>query len=71
MVHDRAVAKVDVNAGRINARTSGSFALVRTPLHFPSDRDCLDLVTATVGKFDMAEVTMAWIHKPWSWATWR
>jgi hypothetical protein len=51
-----------VNAGRINATTSGSLAAVRTPLHFPSDRECLELLTATVGKFDPAEVTMGWIR---------
>ncbi len=62
VIHDRALEKIDVNAGRINARTSGSLAAVRTPLHFPSDRECLDLLRATVGKFDPAEITMGWIR---------
>lgn len=62
VIHDRVLDRIDVNAGRINARTSGSLAAVRTPLHFPSDRECLDLLFATVGKFDPADVTVGWIR---------
>ena len=62
VIHDRVLERIDVNAGRINARTSGSLAAVRTPLHFPTDRECLDLLMATVGKFDPADVTIAWIR---------
>jgi hypothetical protein len=62
VIHDRVLERIDVNAGRINATTSGSLAAVRTPLHFPSDRECLELLTATAGKFDPAEVTMGWIR---------
>jgi hypothetical protein len=62
VIHDRVLDRIDVNAGRINARTSGSLAAVRTPLHFPSDRECIDLLTATVGKFKVEDVTMGWIR---------
>jgi hypothetical protein len=62
VIHDRVLKKIDVNAGRINATTSGSLAAVRTPLHFPSDRECLELLAATVGKFDPGAVTMGWIR---------
>jgi hypothetical protein len=62
VIHNRVLEKIDVNAGRINARTSGSLAAVRTPLHFPSDRECLDLLCATVGKFNPADITMGWIR---------
>jgi hypothetical protein len=62
VVHDRLIAKMDVGAGRVNAMTSGSLAAVRTPLHFSSDRECLDLAMSTVGKFDKNLVTVAWIH---------
>jgi hypothetical protein len=62
VIHDRVLERIDVNAGRINARTSGSLAAVRTPLHFPSDRECLDLLMATVGKFDPADITIGWIR---------
>jgi hypothetical protein len=62
VMHDRVLERIDVNAGRINAMTSGSLAAVRTPLHFASDRECLELLMATVGKFDPAEITMGWIR---------
>jgi hypothetical protein len=62
VLHDRMLPKIDVNAGRVNAVTSGSLALVRTPLHCATDRECFDLVAATVGKFDRKDVTIAWIR---------
>ena len=62
VIHDRLLAKVDVTPGRLNAVVSGSLALVRTPLHCPSDRECFDLVAATVGKFDLADVRVGWIR---------
>ncbi len=62
VIHDRVLERIDVNAGRINATTSGSLAAVRTPLHFPSDRECLELLMATVGKFDQEAVTIGWIR---------
>jgi hypothetical protein len=61
-IHDRVLERIDVNAGRINATTSGSLAAVRTPLHFPSDRECIALLSATVGKFESEDVTMGWIR---------
>ncbi len=62
VLHDRMIEKIDVKAGRVNALTSGSLALVRTPLHFASARECFDLAAATVGKFDPADLTIAWIR---------
>ncbi len=62
VLHERMIPKIDVKAGRVNALTSGSLALVRTPLHFASDRECFDLAAATVGKFDPADLTIAWIR---------
>ena len=62
VIHDRLLEKVDVAAGRTNARTSGSLAAVRTPLHFASDRECLDLLFKTVGKFNDDDVTIGWIR---------
>ena len=62
VVNSRVLAKLDQNAGRVNAETAGSLALVRVPLHFPTDRECFDLVANTVGKPNREEVTVAWIH---------
>lgn len=61
VVHDRLVDKMDVNAGRVNAVTSGSLAAVRVPLHFASDKECFDLAAATVGKLNPADATAVWI----------
>ena len=61
VIHDAVLERVDVQAGRLNAMTSGSLATVRTPLHFPSDRECIELLAGTVGKLRPADVTIAWI----------
>lgn len=62
VLHDRVVEKIDVEAGRINALTSGSLGLVKIPLHFASDRECFDLAAETVGRFNPEELTVAWIR---------
>lgn len=62
IVHSRLVAKLDPHAGRVNAETAGSLAMVRVPLHFPTDRECLDLLAKTVGKLHREDVTMVWIR---------
>jgi hypothetical protein len=61
VVHDRLVAKVDPESTWVNAVTSGSLAAVRTPIHYASDRKCIETLAQTVGKAAMAEVTMGWI----------
>jgi hypothetical protein len=62
VVHDDVLPHVNLQVSGLNARTSGSLATVKIPMHFPSDRECIDLLTVTVGKLNPAEVTMAWIH---------
>ncbi|HVW07105.1 MAG TPA: hypothetical protein VHC90_00900 [Bryobacteraceae bacterium] len=62
VVHDDVLPRVNLHATGLNARTSGSLAAVRIPLHYPSDRECIDLLTVTVGKLNPADVTIAWIH---------
>ena len=62
VLHDRVIPKIDVNAGRVNALASGSLGLVKTPLHFASDRECIDVLAASVGKFEREDVTIAWIR---------
>jgi hypothetical protein len=62
VVHDNMLPRVDARVSGLNARTSGSLATVRIPMHFPSDRECIDLLTVTVGKLNPADVTIAWIH---------
>ena len=62
MVHDRLVAKVDPESTLVNAVTSGSLAIVRTPAHFASDRKCIETLGKTVGKEELSEVTIGWIR---------
>ncbi|HUS07979.1 MAG TPA: hypothetical protein VMZ52_16870 [Bryobacteraceae bacterium] len=62
VVHDRLLAKIDWTPTMINSLTASTPAAIRTPIHFPSDRTCLEKIAPTVGKFDMREVTMCWIR---------
>lgn len=41
----------------LNALTSGPLASVRAPLHYETDRECLETLWPTVGKLDLSEVT--------------
>jgi hypothetical protein len=60
MVHQRLASKVDPASTWVNAVTSGSLAAVRMPIHYPSDRQCLETLAQTVGKADAREVTFVW-----------
>ena len=62
MTHDRLVRKVDFPATWINALTSSVTSPAFTPLHYPTDRECIERVLATCGKIDTAECTVAWIR---------
>ena len=60
VVHDRLLAKIDWNPTRINSLTASTPAAIRTPIHFPSDHECLERIAPTVGKVDLAAVTYGW-----------
>lgn len=62
VVHDRLLSKIDWRPTHINSLTASTPAAIRTPIHFPSDRECLQRIVPTVGKFDSREVTIAWIR---------
>lgn len=57
VVHDRLVADVDWRPTQINSLTASTPAAIRTPIHFPSDRECLTKISPTVGKNNLDEVT--------------
>jgi len=59
---DRLVGGIDWEPTRVNALSSGAPARIRVPVHFLTDRECLDWVSRTVGKVDLATVTYAWIR---------
>jgi hypothetical protein len=62
VVSDRLLAKIDWNATYINVTTSSAPAAGRIPIHFPTDRGCLEAIIPTVGKIDPATVTIGWIR---------
>ncbi len=62
VIHDRLLEKIDWNPTYINSLTASTPAALRTPAHFPTDRECIERFVPTVGKFDPREVTFAWIR---------
>jgi hypothetical protein len=59
---DRLVAGIDWQPTGVNALSAGNPSRIRVPVHFPTDRECLAWVAATVGKADISEVTYGWIR---------
>jgi len=62
VVTDRLVNRIDWEPTWINSLTANTPAAIRTPIHFPSDREALERISPTVGKIDLREVTYAWIR---------
>jgi hypothetical protein len=62
MVRSCAAAKMDRAASYVNALTASSCPVVRLPIHLPTDRECLDALWSTVGKFQPEDVGIVWIR---------
>src|SRR5579872_3823150 len=62
VVNDRLLQKIDWNPTRINSLTASTPACIRTPIHFASDRECLERIAPTVGKTDLSQVSFGWIR---------
>ena len=62
VVTDRLVQRTDWAPTIINSLTANTPAAIRTPVHFPTDRECLERFAPTVGKLDLTEVTYGWIR---------
>lgn len=62
VAHDRVLGKIDWHATWINCITSGSTLCGRMPIHFPTDRECIERMLPTVGKLDGNLITIAWIQ---------
>ncbi len=62
VVNDRLLQKIDWHPTHINSLTASTPACIRTPIHFASDRECLERIAPTVGKVDLSQVTFAWIR---------
>ena len=61
IVHDRLLSKIDWKPTHINSLTASTPGAIRTPIHFPTDRECLQRIWPTVGKFDIRDVTLGWV----------
>jgi hypothetical protein len=59
---DRLVNRIDWTPTRLNSLTANTPAAIRTPIHFPTDRECLESIWPTVGKFEANEVVIGWIR---------
>jgi len=62
VVHDRILKRVNWETTRINSLTACSPPAAKLPLHFWSDRECLERFAPTTGRIDMGEVTFGWIR---------
>jgi hypothetical protein len=61
VIHDRLLEVIDWNPTQINSLTASTPAAIRTPIHFPTDRQCLDKIWPTVGCLNQKDVTIGWI----------
>jgi hypothetical protein len=61
VIHDRVLENIDWNATLINSLTASTPSTVRIPIHFPSDKECLERIAPTVGRTDLREVRIGWI----------
>ena len=61
VIHDRLLQAIDWIPTQINSLTASTPAAIRTPIHFASDRTCLEKIWPTVGKQDQRDVTIGWI----------
>ncbi len=57
VVTDRLVADIDWKPTYINSLTASTPACIRTPIHYPSDKEALSAIAPTVGKTDLSQVT--------------
>jgi hypothetical protein len=62
VVTERLVRRIDWTPTVINSLTANTPAAIRIPVHFPSDRECIERFLPTVGKLDLSEVTIGWIR---------
>jgi hypothetical protein len=62
VVTDRLVNRINWEPTWINSLTANTPAAIRTPIHFPTDRECIERIAPTVGKTDLSTVTYGWIR---------
>jgi hypothetical protein len=58
---DRLVEQIDYNATWINGLTSSTTSPGATPMHFATDRECIERILPTCGKLNTDDCTIVWI----------
>jgi hypothetical protein len=62
MITDRLLNGIDWVPTHLNSLTANTPAMIRVPIHFATDRECMEKLWPTVGKFNQEEVTIGWIR---------
>jgi hypothetical protein len=62
IVTDRLFDKIDFNATWINSLTASNPLPSKAPIHFPTDRECLEKILPTCGKLDVSQCSIVWIR---------
>jgi hypothetical protein len=62
VVTDRLVNRINWEPTLINSLTANTPAAIRTPIHFKTDRECLERIAPTVGRMSLDDVTYGWIR---------
>jgi hypothetical protein len=62
VVTERLVKRINWEPTWINSLTANTPAAIRTPIHFKTDRECLERIGPTVGRMTLDEVTYGWIR---------
>ena len=62
MIHERVLGQIDLEPTYVNVVTAGALAAARIPVHYPSDRECIERLMPTVGKRNLNEVRIGWIR---------
>jgi hypothetical protein len=62
VVTERLVKRINWEPTWINSLTANTPAAIRTPIHFRTDRECLERIAPTVGRLALDEVTYGWIR---------
>jgi hypothetical protein len=62
VIHRRLLRKVKRKPTYVNSITSNTLACIRTPIHFASDRECLERTWRTAGRMDPCDLRIGWIR---------
>lgn len=62
VVHNRLLRDIDEGPTYVNVLASGVLGSARIPIHFPTDRQCIETLLPSVGKLDTDDVRIGWIR---------